>query len=1067
MTTNKRGRDFGHTLKAALFNSCVGIGMLAVSAPVFAQDQKPEGEETATPSEAIVITGSRIARKDFSSNSPIVTVGSDLLQNSGTAAVEVNLNKLPQFTPEKTPTQGGDIQATPTNTPGSATVSLRGIGSNRNLVLIDGRRATPANAGMAVDINTIPSAAIERVEIISGGASSTYGADAVGGVVNFILKKNFQGLQLDSQIGITQRGDGREYKISGILGTDFADGKGNISLAMETNDRAPSYNRNRPWFRSLWSNPSVVGNYFFPLYAGVLQTGAGAAYQTALNGMFPNRGTSNVSATANLYFLGNTPFEISANSASEIAGTTNFPSSLIDGVLTKKTSNGQISQNHQFDYTNLPLNRFNFYARGHYDITDWVSVVAQGYFNKSHTATSQEPGPIVGGWNVVVPRYINRVVNGVTYNDSTWLPANLTTLLNARTDPTAPWSPTGFVPGLGTRDVISDVYTYNMTAGLEGSIPGTDWTWDITGSQGESVTNALTTGVASLERLRAVMTAPNFGAGFNQIGNAAGGTFGASRATCTSGLNPFTGAAVSQDCIDAIKADLKETATMQQTIWEGNIQGKVIDLPAGDLRTSMGATYRKNKYTFLEDTLKTSGTSFQDQALGIYPAKNVVGSISYKEVYGEVSIPLLKDIPLIKMLELDGGVRYSDSSVTGGSTTWKVEVNWEVASMLRLRGTYNKAQRAPNLGELYSFTQNFALLTGGDACSTGNPFGYSANPTNANGNAVKALCKQLMDKTQIPGQPKNSDTYYGNGLATTDPNYIAPSAGSISTSTAPGFAFPYFVGNPSLKAEDATTFTIGAVITSPFESAMLRRMRLTLDYYSIDVKNAIGLQSGQTLQQQCLDKAFNPTFDPNTFACNNFARGTGGGIGAVQLAYTNTGAFKTQGLDVQFDWSFPAGPGTLGVNTVVNYLFSMKSSPFYSGVPTASQTPFREYAGTLLAPDSGLSNNGNYRWKAFTTFNYSIDGYNVGLQWQHLPSIASGTTNTGLPAYDVFALNASARINKSFSVRAGVDNLFDKAPPFGGVNPNPVGSGLPGGALNTTNYDGIGRRFYIGVGAKF
>jgi outer membrane receptor protein involved in Fe transport len=1069
MTTNKRGRDFGHTLKAALFTSCVGIGMLAVSAPVFAQDQKADGEEAA-PAEAIIITGSRIARKDFSSNSPIVTVGSDLLQNSGTSAVEVNLNKLPQFTPEKTPTQGGDIQATPTNTPGSATISLRGIGSNRNLVLIDGRRVTPANASMAVDINSIPSAAIERVEIISGGASSTYGADAVGGVVNFILKKNFQGLQLDSQIGITQRGDGREYKISGIMGTDFADGKGNISVAMETNDRAPSYNRNRPWYQSVYSSPSIGGNLFFPYFPGISNTGGttNANYQNVLNSMFPNRGTTNISTSSTLYFVSGVPFTNGASGApGDLAGTTNFPSSLLDGAFTKKTSNGAISQNFAVDYSNLPLNRFNFYARGHYDITDWVSVVAQGYFNKSHTETVQQPSPIVGGWNVVVPRYINKVVNGVTYNDSTWLPANLTALLNARTDPTASWSPTGYVPGLGNRAVYSDVYTYNMMAGLEGSIPGTDWTWDITGSQGESLTTALTTGVASLERLRAVMSAPNFGAGFNQIGNAAGGTFGASRATCTSGLNPFSSAAISADCVAAVNADLKETATMQQTVWEANIQGKVIDLPAGDLRTSMGATYRRNKYTFLEDTLKTSGSSFQDQALGIYPAKNVIGSIAYKEVYGEVSIPLLKDIPLIKSLELDAGIRYSDSSVTGGSTTWKAELNWEVASWLRLRGTYNKAQRAPNLGELYSFTQNFAVLTGGDACSTGNPFAYSAKPTNTNGAQVLALCKQLMDKTSIPNTTPNSIQYYGNGLATTDPAYIAPSVGSQSTSTAPGFAFPYFIGNPSLKPEDATTFTIGAVVTSPFEAPMLRRMRLTLDYYSIDVKNAIGLQSGQTLQQQCLDAAFNPTFNPNSFACNNFARGTGGGIGAVQLAYTNTGAFKTQGLDVQFDWNFPAGPGSLGVNTVFNYLFSMKSSPFYSGVPTASQTPFREYAGTLLAPDSGLSGNGNYRWKVFTTFSYSLDGYNVGLQWQHLPAIASGTTNSGIPAYDLFALNASARITKAFSLRAGVDNLFDKAPPLWNVNPNPVGAGLPGGALAGSTYDNIGRRFYVGATAKF
>src|SRR5688500_15370707 len=175
--------------KALLLAGCASS--FALTAPAMAQKSgdilAPEEAAAEDGDSTIVVTGSRIARPDFNSNSPIVTVGEQLLQNSSTSSVEVNLNKLPQFTPEKTPVQGGDIQATPTNTPGSATISLRGIGSNRNLVLLDGRRATPGNASMAVDINTIPSAAIERVEIISGGASSTYGADAVGGVVNFIL----------------------------------------------------------------------------------------------------------------------------------------------------------------------------------------------------------------------------------------------------------------------------------------------------------------------------------------------------------------------------------------------------------------------------------------------------------------------------------------------------------------------------------------------------------------------------------------------------------------------------------------------------------------------------------------------------------------------------------------------------------------------------------------------------------------------------------------------------------------------------------------------------------------
>lgn len=1038
-----------------------GASAFVTAVPVMAQDSADEEDR-------IVVTGSRIRTQDYESNSPIVTVGAELLENSSTSSVEVNLNRLPQFVPEKTPVQGGDIQATPTNTPGSATVSLRGIGSNRNVVLIDGRRATPGSASMAVDINTLPSAAIERIEIISGGASSTYGADAVGGVVNILLKKNFEGIEFNGQYSITQEGDGQEFTLSTLMGTNFADGRGNISLAVSTSDRKPSYRRDRSWYRDLWANPNVGGNFFFPTYSGLTQTGSNGNYQALLNSMFPNRtpGT-NVSATGTLYFLPNgTPFTF-GNSAGGLSGVSNFPTNLIDQQLTVKSSLGGLSQNFQEDYLNLPLTRYNFYMRGSYDINDWVSAIAQGYFNTTHTETVQQPGPIVGGWNVVIPRYIAGV-NGATVNDSSWLPSQLVTLLNARTNPNADWSPTGYVPGLGNREVITDNNTYNMLFGFEGSIPGSDWSWDVTWNRGESTTNFVTTGVASLERLRAVMSAPNFGAGFVRQGNTAGGGFGANRATCTTGLNPFSGVTPSQDCIDAIKADLKETGIMRQTVWEANLEGSLFDLPAGEMRTALGATYRESGYVFREDTLKEVTSGFLDQALGIYPARSIDAQISSREIYGEVSIPLIHDTPLIQQFDLIGGIRYSDSSQTGGSTTWKVEASWEVTDWLRFRGGYNRAERAPNIGELYSFTQNFGLLTGGDACSTGNPFSYSANPANANGAKVRALCVALMDKSRIPGQPLNSQLYYGNGLPTTDPAYIAPSPGSTSTSTAPGFAFPYFVGNPNLTNETAKTITAGAVIQSPIDSGLFSNIRLAVDYYNIKVDDAIGLQSGQTLQQFCLDPVYNPTFDPNNFFCENFQRGTGGGIGAVRLAYVNTAAFRTSGIDAQLDWRFDVGPGTLSLNSVFNYLMSLRSSPLYSGIAPAQQTPFRQYAGTFTAPDAGLQAFA-YRYKVLTNLNYSLDQFSLGLQWRHLPSIKSGNTNTGYGSYDLFNLNSSYAATDDITVRFGVDNLFNRAPVFGNENPNANAAAfqLRGGGYDASNYDIVGRRFYIGANLAF
>src|SRR5690606_37106948 len=233
--------------KALLLAGCAGTFVMAT--PAMAQDADEEeaaAEDRDGP--AIVVTGSRIARPDFVSNSPTVSVDEEFLRQSSTAAIEQQLNKLPQFviSPSSTASNpgasgilpaGGDIQPNATNTPGAATISLRGVGANRTLVLIDGRRGTPGNAGGAVDVSTIPNAALERVEIISGGASATYGADAVAGVTNFILKKDFQGIELDAQMGIDQHGNGFEYQLGGIIGTDFSDGRGNVSLAMSVNTR--------------------------------------------------------------------------------------------------------------------------------------------------------------------------------------------------------------------------------------------------------------------------------------------------------------------------------------------------------------------------------------------------------------------------------------------------------------------------------------------------------------------------------------------------------------------------------------------------------------------------------------------------------------------------------------------------------------------------------------------------------------------------------------------------------------------------------------------------------------
>jgi len=1040
--------------------NCVRTALIATSAlylfaqPSAALAQGDPEVSDAGQDQAIVVTGSRIVRRDYEANSPIVTAGQELLQNSATAAIETSLNKLPAFTPVQTPALGGDIQPTATSTPGAATVSLRNLGTNRNLVLVDGRRATPANALGVVDINTIPAAAIERVEIITGGASATYGADAVGGVVNFILKKNFQGLALDAQMGISQHGDGREFQISGIMGSNFDDGRGNITIGLSMNDRNGAYRRDRSWFRNAWQDPRFAGTEFFPHFSGYQPIGTNVPTQAAMDNIF---GAGAVAPGSRLYFNDDgTAF--TGFFQSPAGGVDRFDGDLT-GLKWKKQADGTLGQNFQDELVVLPLQRYNLYARGQYEINDWVGVFAQGTFTRVKTHTIQQPSPSVNGWAASIPV------------DGREIPDELASILASRPDPTAPWQLT-YLLDFANREGFTDVFTYNLVAGFEGKVPGTDWTWELYASQGESETSALITGTASLERFRAVISAPDWGKGFSAQGNPAFGGFGASTATCTSGFDPFNkDAPITQDCIDAISAPLSNRAVMRQTIWEGNAQGGLFDLPAGQVRAAIGASHRENDYEFHNDTLTSQGTSFLDQAIGIYPGGSSEGGIKVDEFYGELLIPVLADLPLVKKLELNIGGRSSDYNTTGHAFTWKAMADWEVTDWLRIRGGFNKAIRAPNVAELYlAPQQTFTAAGGGDVCKINNAQAWSANPdANANAGNVRAVCEILMNQS-IAG---TADKFYS------DPQFYLE--------TGPAFAFPTLVGNPDVQPEKAKTWTAGFVISSPFESEMFRRLRLSVDYYNIKVDDAIGALTLDTAQRNCFDPTFNPAIanDPAAAAatsqCQAIGRVAGdGALGNVQVTYLNNGRFRTEGIDAQLDWAFPVGPGEFSLNSVFNYLITLKSAPLPASAGAAGELV--EYAGTLgpagsaAIAENGL-NPGAFRWKMLNTFGYSVGPVTVSLQWQHLPAAKSftypannATKVVGAPAYDLFNLSGSFAVTDNATLRWGVDNLFNKAPPYVEYNASASGTlsnSIGANVFNSYFYDMNGRRFYVGANFKF
>lgn len=393
--------------------------------------------EQAAPVPEVVVTGSRIKRKEYESNSPLVTVDSEQLEQRSGLNIESYLNQLPNYNPSNTPTsEAQDVEPTALNTVGISTISLRGLGANRSLVLIDGHRATPVNALMVTDINTIPSSLIERIETVSGGESAVYGADAMGGVTNFILKKSFQGLQVDVQDGISQVGDDNELRLSVLMGTKFADGRGNIIMGAEYYDRAAAYENSRDYFTNEWANPNAVGvtqpaGYVLRLYGtNGYSTLNAAPSAAAVSAILPQRNPASLLTATNS--LANAVFQFNNGgtlfaSAGPLA-TSNYAqfASLSPGVLR---SDGYALQNSynstQVNSSNnatppgvtdvlkwanpttllsLPQTRYSFYADGRFDITDDVQFFTNVRFAESLTQTRvQNLMSLATGWDVEIP----------------------------------------------------------------------------------------------------------------------------------------------------------------------------------------------------------------------------------------------------------------------------------------------------------------------------------------------------------------------------------------------------------------------------------------------------------------------------------------------------------------------------------------------------------------------------------------------------------------------------------------------------------------------------------------
>ncbi len=988
--------------------------------------------------EEVVVTGSRIVRRDLDAPTPIMTIDTQRLENSSTLSVESVLNQMPQFTPAQTQFSAqGEIQTSPILSAGIGSLNLRGVGPNRALVLIDGRRAQPANASLVVDLNTIPSAAIQRVETITGGASAVYGADALAGVVNFVLKDNYQGMSMDLQTGTTEAGDGSETRFSSLLGMNSDSGKSNMLLGVEWYKREVSFQKERDFYVNGWHDPSNPAGTFFPSMAAFAVNAANRPTQLAIDAAFPQYAPGTVAAaTPGLAFYANKNGTLYARGSS--GQTWGFDDSQLNlpdtgdgryGLVRNK--DGTLQQIYQDGALSSPLTRRSAFGKAHVDIGDHLRAFVQANFSRTEVQTfSAGPPPAVGGaWGGSIPNNLA--------SPNTEIPGALQSLLNSRPTPGANWQLNRGLDFLGQFGPSNSSDVYQIVAGLEGSVKNRDWTWEAYYSSGSTNGVNIYYGLPSLQKWLTLVAAPNFGKNAN-IPSAQGGNYAI---TCTSGLPIFFGttATTSANCIDGVLGRYKSETKISQDILEGNVQGKITDLKAGELRFAAGVSHRRNNFRYEPSNPQAS---VFDYPLGLFVSNATAGSTAVGEMYGELLVPVAK------RLNLEFGYRYSDyDSAAGTVGTYKALFDWGATSWMRLRGGYQSANRAPNTAELFQAETTVFEFTfsSADPCGVNTLASWGNKASNPNQLKVQQLCAALIGNTTSTfGAP-------GSVAANTYLQNVAPFTGVNGVQR----------GNPNLTSEEAKTWTMGLVFQSP---GKLKGLTASVDFYNIEINQAIQTFTGFQIYSRCFnsDGASNPSFsmnDPGGF-CALINRDAGsGGAGTVVERFLNAGIINTAGVDMAANWTKDLkGGGSFYMNHLISFVNKFDTQ-------TTPTDPALHYKGTL-------GNSGQYDYRLNSTFGYRFIGgnANVGLRWRYLPEVKNGAyvTDKNTPllptsSYSVFDVFAGYDINKRYQLRGGIDNLLGTPPAVVGALPTDSNSAstIPG------YYDPLGRRLYVGLKIQF
>lgn len=977
----KRRHRLRTSLTTALLSSAVILAPCAEA--VEYTRLPPRGETTgsedadAPPLETIVVTGSRVRRTSADSPAPLTIVDAETIRATGLNEIADVINQLPSLAITQT-NQTSNLLGNA----GLNALDLRGLGTERTLVLVDGRRRVPAIPGTAaVDISTVPSNLVQRIEVITGGASALYGADAVAGVANFILKEDYQGVDTSFRYGGSGRNDLHSYSGDILLGSNFADGRGNLT-AFAFYQRMPGTvsGVDRPW--------TARG---YPIYSRA-DPSAPYTVQDSVRSIYDGAGA--------YVLLGEKLYTFDDDGALRLAelgpgGFTNAaPVNLgqADQVGLLTTDGGQYGGRYDDWLLSVPSDRFSASVRVNFAISDAHTLFASIDFSRSDSISVGAPLKSFGFYRIPADSpFISDAMRAANGGEIA-----------------APLNFAGTFAQTGRSRTEFKRQLVQFVGGAKGVFEGFSIPWDYSLVYAFGRTRQKTRQVnnTAIDRFRLGLDTSTDASGNpvcrSTLSNPGNG--------CVA-INPF--APLTQDMIDYIQYSTQASvSTMSQQVVSGAIRGDLVELPAGPLQFVLGGEYRaeKNDIGAIPE-LDPDSRSF-DQSIGATQA-GLAGAFHVAEAFAEVSLPILRERPMFHRLNLDAAVRVSDYSTAGSTLAYKGGSEWAPIPDLRFRATYGKAVRAPNIGELY---------TAGSV----------------SGQWVNDPCNDW----NLANRPGRSEFTAANCAA------LSPSNGATFWQ----FRDIVTEGNRDLKVETAKTLTAGVVLQPRF----IDNLAISADYYRIDLGNAIDALGAQAILNRCVDLA---SLD-NPF-CGLIQRNGDGNLESISTKQINLARFLTRGID--FEGTYRIDLPNLGLN---GYAGRLTLNLVYGRILNRDYTLDPSQPGTVTA-FAGVF--GTPKWKGVSRLTYSAGPLSVTWSARHFGRMkqnASFERENYRPLYTPHVVYNDVSASWWFrdntvSLYAGVNNVFDKAPPrFPGAEAGGANFEL---RFQAGVYDVIGRTFFIGL----